>query len=193
MNLARAAIFLASVAIAAPVSADDLKNGFESPPNSARPRVWWHWMNGNVTIDGIDKDLDWMQRIGIGGLQNVDANLSTPQIVEKRLVYMDSEWKKAFRYAVEGADKRGLEFAIAASLGPQGLMQADIVLAAAERRLIDRADEIIVLADASKFKTPSGNFVCGLEEIDVVISDDRISDIQAKVLESNGIKLIIAA
>ncbi|MFM6853177.1 MAG: DeoR/GlpR family DNA-binding transcription regulator, partial [Sphingopyxis sp.] len=43
----------------------------------------------------------------------------------------------------------------AASIGPQGLMQADIVLVAAERRLMDRADDIIVVADASKFDSPS--------------------------------------
>ena len=45
----------------------------------------------------------------------------------------------------------------AASLGPSGLMQADIVLVAAERRFIERADEIIVLIDSSKFDGPSGH------------------------------------
>src|ERR1700740_817807 len=34
------------------------------PPPQARPRVWWHWMNGNVTKDGIAKDLQWMKRMG---------------------------------------------------------------------------------------------------------------------------------
>jgi DeoR family transcriptional regulator, ulaG and ulaABCDEF operon transcriptional repressor len=80
----------------------------------------------------------------------------------------------------------------AASLGPQGLMQADIVLVAAERRLIDRAEEIVVLADASKFAAPSGNVVCGLDEIDVVITDSRISVIEATMLEDQGIKVIVA-
>ncbi|HCO84633.1 MAG TPA: hypothetical protein DIT95_14020, partial [Arenibacter sp.] len=32
---------------------------FKSPPNSAKPRVWWHWMNGNITKAGIKKDLEW--------------------------------------------------------------------------------------------------------------------------------------
>ena len=26
-----------------------LEAQFEDPPNRARPRVWWHWMNGNIT------------------------------------------------------------------------------------------------------------------------------------------------
>jgi hypothetical protein len=25
---------------------DPLAAGFEKPPNEAKPRVWWHWMNG---------------------------------------------------------------------------------------------------------------------------------------------------
>lgn len=107
----------ASVAISAPAAAQSLEEGFQNPPNSARPRVWWHWMNGNVTIDGIDKDLDWLSRIGIGGVQNFDASLRTPQIVAKRLVYMDPAWKAAFKHAVQTADAKGLEFAIAASPG----------------------------------------------------------------------------
>ena len=52
---------------------DNLYKEFQFPPNAARPRVWWHWINGNITKDGIRKDL-----------QNFDAGLTTPQVVEKR-------------------------------------------------------------------------------------------------------------
>ena len=95
----------------------DLHEGFENPPASARPRVWWHWMNGNVSIDGITQDLEWLSGIGIGGVQNFDAGLGTPQIVENRLVYMDDDWQAAFRHAVQTAQREGLEFAIASSPG----------------------------------------------------------------------------
>lgn len=111
------AALLACTMIATPVWADDLADGFQNPPQSARPRVWWHWMNGNVTKDGIDKDLDWMARMGIGGVQNFDASLMTPQIVKDRLIYMTDGWKDAFRHAVQTAEAKGLEFAIAASPG----------------------------------------------------------------------------
>jgi DeoR family transcriptional regulator, ulaG and ulaABCDEF operon transcriptional repressor len=80
----------------------------------------------------------------------------------------------------------------AAAIGPKGLMQADIVLVAAERRLIDRSDTIIVLADASKFEAPSGNVVCGLEEIDILITDAALKDRDRTMLEGAGIKIIIA-
>src|SRR5947208_3151276 len=96
---------------------DPLKGGFENPPQSARPRVWWHWMNGNITQEGIKLDLEWMHRIGLGGFQNFDAALSTPQVVEHRLAYMTPEWKDAFKYATVLADQLGLEEAIAGSPG----------------------------------------------------------------------------
>lgn len=97
--------------------ANALEAGFQNPPDSARPRVWWHWMNGNITKDGIQKDLEWMKRVGIGGFQNFDASLLTPQVVEKRLVFMTPEWKDAFKFTTELADKLGLEMAIAGSPG----------------------------------------------------------------------------
>ncbi len=98
-------------------SLDQLYAEFQNPPNSAKPRVWWHWMNGNVTQDGIRKDLAWMDRVGIGGFQNFDAALMTPQIVERRLTYMTREWKKAFQLTAHLADSLNLEMAIAGSPG----------------------------------------------------------------------------
>ena len=81
----------------------------------------------------------------------------------------------------------------AAAMAPQGLMQADIVLVAAERRLMDRADEIIVLVDSSKFRGSSGNVVCGLEEIDTVITDSGVTDAERGMLEAAGVRVIVAS
>ncbi len=96
---------------------DALRVGFDNPPNSARPRVWWHWMNGNITKEGIKLDLEWMHRVGIGGFQNFDAALNTPKLVDKRLIYMTPEWKDAFLFTTKLADQLGLEEAIAGSPG----------------------------------------------------------------------------
>ena len=74
-------------------------------------------MNGNISKEGIRLDLEWMHRIGIAGVQNFDANLQTPQVVDKRLIFMTPEWKDAFRFAVSNADRLGMEFAIATSPG----------------------------------------------------------------------------
>ena len=96
---------------------DTLLKGFVSPSNASKPRVWWHWMNGNITKEGIRKDLEWMHRSGIGGFQNFDAAMMTPQIVQNRLTYMTPEWKDAFRFTTKLADSLHLEMAIAGSPG----------------------------------------------------------------------------
>ena len=105
------------VSVRAQQGEDVLAREFSNPPESAKPRVWWHWMNGNITKEGIKLDLEWMHRIGLGGFQNFDASLATPQVVEKRLAYMTPEWKDAFKYATTLADQLGMEEAIASSPG----------------------------------------------------------------------------
>ena len=80
----------------------------------------------------------------------------------------------------------------AASIGRHGLMQSDVILIQAERRLIDRADELVLLADSSKFDAPAGHAVCALEDIDVIVTDRAIADEHRKLVEAAGVKLIIA-
>lgn len=95
---------------------DGLERGFVHPPQASRPRVWWHWMNGNVTKEGIEADLRWMKRVGIGGVQSFDASLFTPVVVEKRLAFMTPAvngqklgvvWREPFRVDVTGALREG--------------------------------------------------------------------------------------
>jgi len=90
---------------------------FKTPPQAAKPRVWWHWMNGNISKEGIQKDLEWMERTGIGGFQNFDASLMTPVMVKEKLSYMTAPWKDAFRFTTDLAKQKGLEMAIAGSPG----------------------------------------------------------------------------
>ncbi len=96
---------------------DRLMQGFQDPPNGARPRVWWHWMNGNVTPEGIQLDLDWMARAGLGGVTVFEGSLDTPQVVPKRLIYMTPEWRAAFNGAVDRAIEHQFEVTIASSPG----------------------------------------------------------------------------
>ena len=97
--------------------AQDLRSGFLNPPQEARPRVWWHWMNGNITRDGIRKDIEWMHRAGIGGFHCFDAGMGMKPVVEQRLDYMSEPWKDAFRLAVRMADSLGMEVAVASCPG----------------------------------------------------------------------------
>lgn len=79
----------------------------------------------------------------------------------------------------------------AAAVGPHGVMQTDVVLVRAERRLIGLADELVLLVDSSKFEAPTGNAVCGLEDVGVLITDDGISAETAKEIEAAVGRLII--
>lgn len=81
----------------------------------------------------------------------------------------------------------------AAAIGPHGVMQADIVLVAAERNLIDRAEQVIVLVDSSKFCGSSGHVVCELADVDVIITDDEIDQQSREMIERAGAQLIIAS
>lgn len=116
---------LVTVSLAAQAQpSDPLADGFRTPPPSAQPRVWWHWLNGNITEAGIDQDLAWMKRQGIGGVQNFDGAFrepagpfSTPTVVAKPLDYMTPDWQAAFKHAVTTADGLGMDFGIASSPG----------------------------------------------------------------------------
>jgi hypothetical protein len=103
---------------------DALVEGFHTPPEASKPRVWWHWMGGNVTEEGVKLDLEWMKRIGIGGITHFDASFEgwgagfdIPPQIEKPLIYLSPEWQRALRYSVDLANQLGLEFSIASSPG----------------------------------------------------------------------------
>jgi DeoR family ulaG and ulaABCDEF operon transcriptional repressor len=80
----------------------------------------------------------------------------------------------------------------AAAVGPQGVMQQDVILVAAERKLIDRADRLILLVDSSKFTSSSGAIVCELDEVDVLVTDGGIPKEMRDMLEKANVELIIA-
>lgn len=91
---------------------------FNEPPQEARPQVWWHWMDGNVSREGIKKDLEWMKRSGIGGFHQFDAGgIDMPRAAKVKLPYLSDGWKDAFRYSLQLADSMGLEATIASAPG----------------------------------------------------------------------------
>ncbi|HEY4247615.1 MAG TPA: glycosyl hydrolase [Lacunisphaera sp.] len=96
---------------------DPLETGFKTPPDSAKPRTWWHWTMSNVTKTGITKDLEWMKRVGIGGFMLADVNYGRGQTVEPKTPYGTPEWYDAVRFAAAEADRLGLEMAIFSSPG----------------------------------------------------------------------------
>ena len=76
-------------------------------------------------------------------------------------------------------------------LGPLGLMEADPLLIQAEQKLIGQADELVVLADSSKFENRSSLVLCPLARITTVITDGMVSDKAASMLEAAEVNLIV--
>ncbi|MGR6433016.1 DeoR/GlpR family DNA-binding transcription regulator [Rhizobium sp. PAMB 3174] len=80
----------------------------------------------------------------------------------------------------------------AQGLSHLGLMEADPLLIQAEQKLIDQADELVVLVDSSKFRKRSSLILCRLERITTIITDNGIRDEDRRMLEDAGVSLIVA-
>ena len=85
---------------------ESLKKNFVVPPDSARPWVFWMWINGNVTREGITADLEAMKRVGIGGFQLYNIAMGVPA---GPLDFMSPEWREMFKFATTEAQRLGLE------------------------------------------------------------------------------------
>ncbi|MBR1575078.1 MAG: hypothetical protein IJ654_01375 [Bacteroidales bacterium] len=109
---------LATVTLASPDGGDKMIRDFQDPPKAARPYVWWHWMDGEVSLDGIRKDLEWMDAVGIAGFHQFDAGgVNMPKAAPFKRPYLSDSWKEAFRYAVRLADSLGMEMTVASAPG----------------------------------------------------------------------------
>ncbi|WP_196259913.1 DeoR/GlpR family DNA-binding transcription regulator [Pelagibacterium limicola] len=80
----------------------------------------------------------------------------------------------------------------AQGIGPHGLTEADPLLIQAEQKLLNQADELVVLADSSKFRQRSSLILCKLERIHMVITDRNIRDEDRQMLEERGVAIRIA-
>lgn len=100
------------------IDSSDLAKTFMTPSKVARPQVWWHWMDGNVSKEGIRKDLEWMKRSGIGGFHQFDAGgVNMPRAAKVKLPYLSDGWKDAFRFALDLADSLNMDVTIASAPG----------------------------------------------------------------------------
>jgi len=86
--------------------AASLDSEFVRPPDSARPWVYWFWLNGNITEEGITADLKAMQRVGIGGVLIMEVDQGVPV---GPVPFMSDEWRRLFRHVVSESQRLGLE------------------------------------------------------------------------------------
>ncbi len=88
-----------------------LEDGFLDPPPDARPRVYWWWLNSNISRAGITRDLEEMKRKGIGGAMIFDAGMPAGPTPEGPR-FMGPRWREMVRHAVAEAHRLGLELSV---------------------------------------------------------------------------------
>ncbi len=102
---------------AAPVSdttpADTLAEKFLTPPADARPGVYWYFMDGNFSKEGITADLEAMREQGIGYVVFLEVNVGVPR---GDVDFMSPEWLDIFGHIVSECKRTGIRMVL--GIGP---------------------------------------------------------------------------
>jgi len=114
LSLAAAILFCVFSAVG---EVRNLETGFAAPPASARPRVWWCWLDSNITKEGITRELEEMSRQGIGKAMIWDAGSDVYQGTvappkKGPVGFLSPGWLEMFRHAVAEADRLGIELSL---------------------------------------------------------------------------------
>jgi hypothetical protein len=96
------------------VRGDELAQNFSKPPANARAWVYWYFMDGMMTREGMTADLEAMQRAGIGGAIFLEVNIGLPR---GPVEFMSPQWQALFKHAANEADRLGIEIALGAGPG----------------------------------------------------------------------------
>lgn len=73
-----------------------------------------------------------------------------------------------------------------------GVTTSNLEEAALNKAMMHAALKIVILCDSSKFGKRGFGKICDLDKIDIIITDDGISDSMKKYLEEEGVEVIIA-
>jgi hypothetical protein len=94
------------VCVCAARAGSSLEGNFLHPPASARPWVYWFWLNGNISSNGITADLEAMQRVGIGGVLIMEVDQGAPKGPAD---FGKGPWRGLFQHMLAEAHRLGLE------------------------------------------------------------------------------------
>jgi hypothetical protein len=92
-----------------------LDAGWQNPPNEARLRAYWWWLNGNVTKASITRDLEQMKAKGFGGAVIFDAGGASQDgnnNVPHGPTFFSAEWRELYKHTLREADRLGLEISL---------------------------------------------------------------------------------
>lgn len=98
-------------------SSDPLESGFKNPSNQVQTSVYWYWISGNISEEGVKKDLYAMKEAGINrafiGSMGVEG-IETPY---EKVPFGSEEWWKILHTALKTATELGIEIGIFNSPG----------------------------------------------------------------------------
>lgn len=120
-SLAPLALFLTQPTViaspaAAPAAALDPVE-FVTPPNSARPGVYWYFLDGNQDRAAMKTDLESMQRVGLGSVLFLEVDIGVPR---GPVPFMSEPWQDNFAHAVKTTERLGMEFILGTGPGWSG-------------------------------------------------------------------------
>ncbi len=96
---------------------DSLRAGFVNPPDSTRPGVYWYFMDGNLSREGITADLESMKEGGIGNVLFLEVNVGVPR---GTVDFLSEEWQELYKHAVREAERLGIEITLGSGPGWAG-------------------------------------------------------------------------
>ncbi|NJL19010.1 MAG: hypothetical protein HC901_01495 [Bdellovibrionaceae bacterium] len=79
---------------------------FQSPPDTTKPWCYWYWLDGDITKEGITKDLETMAGVGIGRAMIGNINLKEKTGPVKM---MSPEWMALTRHALSEGNRLGVD------------------------------------------------------------------------------------
>jgi len=112
-----AATIASIVALAGVIAANDLDKDFVSPPDSARPGVYWYFMDGHMSREGMTRDLESMKQAGLGHLIFLEVNVGVPR---GPVDFLSDTWQDLYAHAVREAERLGIEVALGSGPGWTG-------------------------------------------------------------------------
>ncbi len=96
------------------IAGESLQREFVTPPAAARPWVYWYFMDGNLSREGITADLESMNKAGIGGAIFLEVNIGIPR---GPVDFMSPAWKDLLKHAIAEAERLGIEIALGTGPG----------------------------------------------------------------------------
>ena len=102
---------LAFCAMAVTAAAGDLAKEFIAPPDAAKPRVYWWWLNSRVNKEGITRDLEQYRAKGIGGVLLFDAGMPAGSMPSGPK-FMGPQWLEMVQHALRESDRLGIEVSV---------------------------------------------------------------------------------